>query len=507
MNFHRAERLRRELPDSTLEVALFLAAGGDERIRIDPATGRNRYATTATPRPDEVFLSSSTASTVTPRAYQAAKTAWAALSADSAAEYRRIDSWFDDLRGRLVALFGFAGCGVVLAASGTEAEIVALAIAKNMLPGPLTNIVMAPAETGSGVLRAAAGTHFLESTPFGEDGRVGRPLDGWRDEDIAAVAVEIRNDHGDLRSTDDVDSEVRHQAQVALAAGRNVLLHRLETSKTGRSGLTPDAAAGIAACAPGRVVVVVDCCQLRCSRNRIRRYLERGFMVALTGSKFFGGPPFSGALLLPPAVLNRLDRLTFPAGLAEHSSRLDWPDDLRARARLQWANEANLGLGLRWVAALEEMERYYSLPRVLRHAALQHFHNEVRKRAEGVDNIFYVGADSDDGWDSILPFTMNHPDGASFFPAEAATIHARLRSIPTQSPFGRDDRIFHVGQPVAIGATTALRVCASAPMVSDIAERMAVGAGVEQAFAPCGDNIDALFDKWRRLLAETSAGR
>jgi hypothetical protein len=511
MNFHHAKRLRREPRARTTAAALLLTAGGDERIRIDPATGRNRYATTATPRPDEIFLSSSTASTITPRAYRAVEAAWAGLSADLPDGQSRVDRLFDDLRTRLLALFGVAGGDVVLAGSGTEVELIALAIARSIAPGPLTNIVLAPTETGSGVLRAAAGAHFLGSTPFGEDRSAGERLNGWADADINAVAVEIRDPLGNLRSAADVDADARDRADAALAAGRNVLLHRLETSKSGRAGLTTAAAAQIAADAPERVVVVVDCCQMRCSRRRIRQYLERGFMVAITGSKFFGGPPFSGALLLSPQVLRRIGRLALPDGLTDYSSRLDWPRDLRVRAELRWRNEANLGLGLRWAAALEEMERFYALPGGLRREILCYFEKEVRKRSQDFDHIHEIGERSSQlagAPDTIMSFAMTHSDGAPFSPAETAAIHARLRQPCPRSPLGSDDsRVFHLGQPVAIGPRTALRVCASAPLVSDIAECILAGEAIENACVRWVNNIDSLFARWLRIIDETSARR
>jgi hypothetical protein len=430
MNFHQAEPLRREPRARTTAAALLLTAAGDERIRIDPATGRNRYATTAAPRADEIFLSSSTASTITPRAYRTVEAAWAGLSADLPNGHSRIDHLFDDIRARVLALFGVAGGDVVLAGSGTEVELIALAIARSIAPGPLTNIVLAPAETGSGVLRAAAGAHFLGSTPFGEDRSAGERLNGWADADIKAVAVEIRDSLGNPRSAADIDADARDCVRAALAAGRNVLLHRLETSKTGRAALTAAAAAQIAANAPERVVVIVDCCQMRCSRQHIRGLLERGFMVAITGSKFFGGPPFSGALLLPPQILRRIGRFALPDGLADYSSRLDWPRDLRARTGLPWRSEASLGLGLRWVAALEEMERFYALPGGLRREILCYFEKEVRKRSQDLDHIHEIGGRPSrlaDTPDTIMSFAMTHPDGVPFSPAETAAVHARLR--------------------------------------------------------------------------------
>ena len=492
MYLHEAERVGRALPVAASGAALMLTAGGDERIAPDPSTGRNRYGVTATPRPDEVFFSSTTASSITPRAYRAVEAAWAGLRSDTGG-HPRVDFWFDILRARLLALFGVPGGEAVLTASGTEAELAALAIARSVAPGPFANIVIAPAETGSCVPRAAAGAHYLNSSPFGMGRRAGTPLAGWEDADITVATIDIRDAAGRARPAQAVDAEARERARGALAAGRNVLLHRLETSKTGLSGLSEDVAAEIAADAPDRVVVLVDCCQLRAPRRRIRRYLERGFMVAITGSKFFGGPPFSGALLLPPAIVARIDRLALPAGLADYASRFDWPARLRARTRLEWTNEANLGLGLRWVAALEEMERYYAAPEELRRKVVARFMDCVRERSQAVANLQLLrdAPQASSEPDSILSFVMTHPGGAPYDFAETAAIHARLRE---------PEEIFHLGQPVSLGASTALRVAASAPIVNDVIERVAAGKTIDLALADWVNDVDALFRKWGRLM-------
>jgi hypothetical protein len=501
----QAMRSWREAPGAMTAASLVLASGGDERILIDAATQRNRYATGFTPCPDEVFFSSSTASTITPRSYRAVETAWRALGLGD----QRVDLWFERLRKRLLALFGIEGAAVVLAGSGTDSELIALAIAKGLLGGPLTNIVLAPGETGSGVLRAAGGAHFLGGGPFGEARRAGAPLRGWEDADIGVASVEIRDHDGHLRRASEIDAEVGARANAAIAAGRGVLAHLLQSSKTGRSGLSVAAASQILADAPDRTIIIADCCQLRCSREHIRHLLRCGFIVAITGSKFFGGPPFSGALLLPPSIVARIGRLAPPAGLADFTSRLDWPDALRGAIGLDWRNDANLGLGLRWVAALEEMERYYRLPIEARLDAFEFFARHVRERrlvVEHMDELSSQRDDQDPRRDGILSFVMTHPDGEPFSFSATAAVHARLRTARS-GPAGSDgDRIFHVGQPVAVGPRTALRVCASAPMISAFIER---GDREDGGMGPVEwvSDIDRLFAKWRRLMRDVSAQR
>jgi hypothetical protein len=491
---------------------LLLAHGGDARIFLDPVTRRNRYGIGVKPCPGEICLSSSTASTITARAHSAVRLAWSALAGDGSNAAPSLPAWFENIRARLLALFGIAGAGVILAGSGTEAELIALAIAKNVLGDPLTNIVIAPAETGSGVLLAARGARFLDTTPFGAGGPAGDRLQGWAEADIETATIDIRDSLGDLRDPAAIDAQALEQCQAALAAGRSVLLHRLETSKTGRSGLTIGGALQGLAEAPKHVLVLVDCCQLRLSQARIRRFLQLGFMVSITGSKFFGGPPFSGALLVPPALMAGLRSLTLPAGLADYSARLDWPAELAARTDLRWLQEANLGLGLRWIAALEEMERFFALPGDMRAEVLAYFVREIRKRASGAENVRELADDprfADSRRASILPFTMTHPAGAPFSTAEVASIHAELRSPCAALGKGNTalQRIFHLGQSVAVGSNTALRVCVGAAMISDMTERLMAGESWRAAFGDWGRDVDALFEKWAWLADEASARR
>src|ERR1700693_3681696 len=81
---------------------------------------------------------------------------------------------------------------------------------------------------------------------------------------------------------------------------------------------------------PRRVQIVVDACQMRLGRPRLRKYLDRGYIVIVTGSKFFTGPPFSGALLVPAGFSGAFDAVAGIApGLREYSSRSDRPKNWR----------------------------------------------------------------------------------------------------------------------------------------------------------------------------------
>ena len=316
---------------------------------------------------------------------------------------------------------------------------------------------------------AAAGRRFLSSAPFGGNHIPGIRIAGWERKDVVVETVEIRRPDGAPRSADDIGAEVRAKAKSALAKGRGVIAHLLDVSKTGLIALTRAAAQEIRSLAPDRVLILADCCQMRSPASRLRGLLESGFMIAATGSKFYSCPPFSGALLVPDGLVARFDRLHLPKGLAAHSALYDWPAALRSKIAARFASHINIGLGLRWEAALCELDRFRAVPEPLAVAIAQRFQWEVGRRARdaGLTILCREGGLSD--WAStIVSIAAHDTDGRPYSVQQASALQGGLRR-PSALGAGITDEIFLVGQPVAVGPEQALRVCLSAPMISDVA--------------------------------------
>jgi len=102
---------------------------------------------------------------------------------------------------------------------------------------------------------------------------------------------------------------------------------------------------------------VVDACQARITTQAIHDYLQRGMIVFVTGSKFMGGPPFSGFALLPPGLAGAAAPLA--AGMADVFRRAEVPANWPGRSAL--ADSGNPGLALRLAASLFELSRFQSL--------------------------------------------------------------------------------------------------------------------------------------------------
>jgi selenocysteine lyase/cysteine desulfurase len=228
------------------------------------------------------------------------------------------------------------------------------------------------------------------------------------------------------------------------------------------------------------VLVVVDACQLRCGAADIRADLERGFAVMITGSKFAGGPAFCGALLLPATLAERLAQAEAAGpALAPYSAALDWPAALRRPFAAGLSHAANLGLGLRWSAALAEIEAFEAIPPKWRAAMLDDFDRTVRAHIDADRGLALADRSASGAAQGLIAIV--HTDGA-----DPRAIYEALQRGEGGA------RRCHLGQPVAIGASPALRVCASMPMITGAAE---------QGFAGVEADLDEVFRSWARLRA------
>jgi hypothetical protein len=492
----------------TLDLQRFeslLTSGGDERLAIDAGTGRNRYGSPRGTASDEVWFSSSTATAISPRGYKAALAAYRSNIAGGDA--RLVSAWFGSLRERLLTQFGVPGSEIVLSASGTELELVALCLARNILPGALTNVVIAPGETGRGVMLAASGRHFLGSAPFRDKVECAGLLEGFDTLETLTAKVEIRDEMGVPLSPDSIDRDAIRTVEDGIARGRSVLIHVLDCSKTNLGGLRRTTASALMARHAARVLVVVDACQLRCSPEQIRADLRAGFMVMISGSKFGAGPPFAAALLLPPSLLGQLCYLDLPPGLLAYTAAEDWPNALRAKVAGPFAAAGNVGAGLRWEAALAELERLFAMPIQFRDAVSEAFARAVEKHVLDNDHLALVDRDPAGGGQSnrtIFPI-VTVASGTVLLAAEDVYRALRQPRADDCSP-ATGKRVFHVGQPVSVGPRSALRVCLSASQIVDVAELLANGQAFEAAIAPLMADIDGLFFKWARVARDLGRG-
>lgn len=471
-----------------------MADGGDERLVINPQTGLNRYGCSHRPRPWAVTFSSSTASSLSERGYLGAERARRAFLLDA---LTRLDGPSAreaaclDVRDRLAALYGLGGRdNIVLAASGTDCELAVLAMGMMRAQGQaIVNILIAPDETGSGVPLAAQGRHFAAGTALGATADKAHYLDGFPT-DTTLIGIPIRNPDGAPRPCVDLDAEVEATVLRALEAGHHVILHQLDMSKTGLVGPCAGMLCRLAASYPARITLVVDACQARLAPHRVRNLVKAGMLVMTTGSKFLTGPPFCGAILLPDSFVEALAGYTLPQGLAAYFYHCDWPQTASPSVL---SHEGNLGLALRWQAALAESEAFAAVPPARIVDTLRRFEHNAHEAIDAHPALTLLTMPEFDRrpvegevlWDTIptvFSFLVADPENPEK-PLDLERSRALHRWLNADlSPWiaahdtmgeGLAGLLCHLGQPVPVphpdlGGENAgaLRLCAGARLVS-----------------------------------------
>jgi len=479
-----------------------LTLGGDARILLDPVYGLNKYGCAPLPDAELAAFGSSTASTISDTGFAAAERLRKRLAQAAGRESpeRTYARELDRMRAELVELSGIADLAdleIVFAASGTDLHLLTAQLAAGGSETPLLAVMVEPTETGSGVSAALRGRHFSTRAALGEAVLDGELVHGAAAVEIAAISC--RGADGFSRAAQAVDAEVESRVVEAVKTGRRVLLTLVDVSKTGMIAPSPALALAIRRRFPDAVDVLVDACQFRLSAASLRAYLEHGFMVALTGSKFLTGPTFSGALLVPRTLARRFKRQPLPAALGAYSARADWPASWDAARSLP--DVANHGLLLRWEAALDELRAFRSIPDHEVAALSSDFAGAVEARlatdpafeplpVPALDRRPLVDAG---GWDerpTIFPFLLRGADQRLLRRAETARLYSAMaqdRSGRTGAPAVAALRC-QLGQPVPCGdregvPVSALRLCASARLVVEASAARSGSSVVARAMA------------------------
>jgi hypothetical protein len=443
-----------------------LIAGGDERIIPDQVSGLTRYGCGNRPDPAVLAFGSSTASTISEAGFAAAdnlRTQCQTQLQEQAAPavYARQTA---QVRSALRDVFGLANqIDIVLAASGTDLHLLA-----GQWLSPDCVVMIAPTETGSGVPAALSGKHFCHRAAYQEQVTPGVALGRAHPR---LIALPVRTRSGACIDAAAVDQACVSHVTQAIATGQSVLLVLTDVSKTGLLLPGVDAVLALKARWPDRIEVLVDACQCRLAASTVRDYLEHGFLVALTGSKFLSGPTFCGALLIPAEVGQRYRAVQFAPEVGIYSCAADWPSNWSCGQALPAAS--NFGLALRWQAALVGMRRFYALPEPPITHFLQRFGAAVRDFFgshpcfEAVEapalTRGVIGAARWDCEQTIFPFLLRTPE-----PLQRSQTFDLYQDLLQPAQDG--SRRMHLGQPVYCGErdgvpVNALRLCVSARLI------------------------------------------
>lgn len=503
--------------------AALLLQGGDQRLEVAGSAQINRYGCQPFPAAQRIGFGSSTATQISDEAFQQSDLLWqriqsmlASSAADSAAHPQSSPQAADIYKTELERIrTGFTAlCGIapdsapdmIFAASGTDAHLIAARLFRRD-GGPRRRVILVGAEeSGSGVPAALEGKSRSLYTALGEVAAEEEEVDG----DVQQVA--IRDAYGTPRTVAAIDAEVAGLTEASVAQGFPVLLVLVDVSKTGCIFPSPQCVRTLQQRWPEYVTVLVDACQFRMEMAALRVYLRDSFLVAVTGSKFIGGPSFSAALLVPQALAVAMRQYGAPAALAPYCAREEWPAGWNADATLP--SHANFGLLLRWQAALTELQAFLLLPAAHIRNTVQQFAAALLARLlddphfsplvhAAIPGRAVAEAPLWDDLPTIHAFTLHRisPSRAQLTAAGTLAVYRCL-----QQQHGNDGQAYIVGQPVACGlvdglAASALRISLSARLIVRAYRGDAPDGGgdagirnlIAQAMA-CLDTIAALID-------------
>ncbi|WP_111708542.1 hypothetical protein [Lutibacter citreus] len=353
-----------------------LMDGGDLRLNIDEIDLLNKYGCRPFPRPEAFTFASSTATSVSNFAFDKTDKVRSILIKNSLQNgLKNATIEFSELlKNNLKKIFKLNDeCQIIFSPSGTDSALQIAAITQIISTKDITHVLVASDETGSGVPAALKGCHFENTTALNHPVKKGDKIDGFRDIDL--IKVPFRDENGALKSASQLDDEIFKAISKTNELGRHVVLHTMDQSKLGYQSPSEKMMQKLNTLKNLSMQVIVDAAQLRLDPTDIQNYLNKGYIVTITGSKYFTGPPYSGALILPECVSKSILSVKnpLPKGLTKYYNHSDWPTSWFCSNDL--SDGYNYGSYMRWNAAIVEMERYFKTPILYRNMGIEMFCN------------------------------------------------------------------------------------------------------------------------------------
>jgi hypothetical protein len=415
-----------------------IVAGGDERMSLD-ARGWNRYFVPARQEGVIFCRGSCTCGFLVRDAYRPVDALHRRLEAG--ADLARVR---EDQRRRLRTALGVDDdVDVFFAPSGSDLCYLPGLFHRLTRGSELRTLVTACDELGSGSVLAHESRYFSQRNQLTTGNQVGAPV----------TTPRPRVQTWPTRGPDGRVVDRRDAVVTAVASGADTAVQLVWSSK---SGVRDDPALVDEVLARG-ADVWIDLCQLRPPLDTAAQFLERGCAVMITGSKFFQAPPFCGAVLIPASAADTLrDAGGDIGGYARLFTAFDPPPSWRPLVK-QLPDVLNVGLTLRWEAALAEMEAFQALDQSNVASTIEQWRASlVQALVDHVDTFDVISGPGDDP--TIVSFRCRRR-GRVLGLDELHAVYRRITSTRRSLP--GYERAF-IGQPVESGGVAMLRLALGA---------------------------------------------
>lgn len=347
--------------------------GKDDRLDI-LENGMTKYGCKSKPYP-HISYSSCTASTINLESFNHIQDYYNHLNTDN------YFNEFQNIRDELRKTIGLKdNVDICLSASGTDLEMLPyLFVPVNT---KVCNIIVGPNEVGSGTILSAEGRVFSQPNLNKYSLKKGDKLKGFDQYDISIVNLPIRDENGKP-----IDDNIALN-QVADIVNNNSdsykIIHSVYHSKTGLIKPLPENLLDLVT--DNKAIIVIDACQFRISIEEINQLLDKGCIVFITGSKFFGGPTFSAAALIPFNLRDiAANNKNIPEGLNFLFGKELFPNRWNSVSNFNYGD--NYGLLLRWKAAIFEMQLFNSISKNRIVDTINLVNSCIKKIMKKYDNI------------------------------------------------------------------------------------------------------------------------
>lgn len=424
-----------------------IATGGDERIRIKD-DGLNKYFVHPCHYKGVLNRGSCTVNLLTEETEKVARdtlhniqeVGFESVRRQQAKELKELINFGEDDRFE-----------IFFAPSGSDLCYLPLMLARLIHPSKnICNIITCPEELGSGSLTASSGKYFFSVNQFGEKVEKGGDIESGFP--INVKTFPARDTDGSIIDHRlNILKEIQNNYQEYTVIGNLVI--------GSKSGIYDNI--NIIPSAPADMLWVVDMCQFRTARSLVHELIDLNAMVMITGSKFYQAPPFCGALLVPRNIIARIHNISQKViqPFTTIFSKYDIPESL-PKLRNHFRDYENIGLLLRWQAALHEMGLMTEYKSYALLSGISKWNDFIVTSISNLPEYFELMPDQDLTNKTIISFRLKHRAGDFLVDSELREVY-RTIILSTHKELNGYNKVI-IGQPVKYAERSFLRLALGA---------------------------------------------